>query len=432
MRVLGANSEQVGRAFLAINQIKSAGTLQGDELNQLAEAGVPKAKVYEELAKALGKTVPEILKLKEAGKIESNDAINAIGSAMLSLSGGKDFGDAGGKAARETLSGATGILKAGWDDMFRRAAEGSEGSIVAALGPIATELNQLFNDPRFAAGISTFVSGIGDFIREATPMVKDFLKAFGSGAGEAFSVLSDAIGPIFALFKGDGPGTANIIKTIGTALGQLTVFAGAIIVVLGAMAAAVTVAFVTWKTFMTGLFNTVTNIMGSIVAPFVMAFESIAAILDSSGMSLFDKAIGIGKAIIQGVMGGLKAMAMAPVELIKGYATSWIQAAEVALGIRSPSKVFEQIGNNVGLGMTIGVDDSMPTVQGMAGQFGSSSGLDFTNSGASTGSSNSFQINVTAAPGATREDGQAVGQGIVDALRPFLAMLEGAAHEAGV
>ncbi|MGE5787459.1 MAG: tape measure protein, partial [Myxococcales bacterium] len=64
LRSLGATEETIGRALLAIRQVQAAGRLQGDELNQLSEAGINANFIYTELSKTLHKTVPEIIKMK--------------------------------------------------------------------------------------------------------------------------------------------------------------------------------------------------------------------------------------------------------------------------------------------------------------------------------------------------------------------------------
>lgn len=94
----------------AIAQIKTAGTLQGDELNQLAEAGLNKQLVYEELAKSMGKTVAEVKKLQSAGKITSEQALDAVKKAMARAAGGRAPGELAAEAAGKTLSGAVGRM----------------------------------------------------------------------------------------------------------------------------------------------------------------------------------------------------------------------------------------------------------------------------------------------------------------------------------
>lgn len=107
MKTLDPSANLEGIA-LAIKQIKMTGKLQGDELNQLGNA-VSVDAVYEELAKKLGKTKAEIIKMKEAGKITADDAIDAIKKATLNKTGMKAGGLAEA-AASKTMVGN--LLKA--------------------------------------------------------------------------------------------------------------------------------------------------------------------------------------------------------------------------------------------------------------------------------------------------------------------------------
>jgi len=103
-----ANLEGIARA---IGQIKNTGRLQGDELMQLADAGLSTESVYKQLEKQTGKTRAEILKMQAAGEISSEMAIKAIQDSM-SAQTGKAPGELAAEATRKTLAGAFGKLMA--------------------------------------------------------------------------------------------------------------------------------------------------------------------------------------------------------------------------------------------------------------------------------------------------------------------------------
>lgn len=103
-----ANLEGIARA---IGQIKNTGRLQGDELMQLADAGLSTESVYKQLEKQTGKTRTEILKMQAAGQITSEMAIKAIQDSMSEQTG-KAPGELAAEATRKTLSGAFGKLMA--------------------------------------------------------------------------------------------------------------------------------------------------------------------------------------------------------------------------------------------------------------------------------------------------------------------------------
>lgn len=80
----GITQEQTGRAVLAFTQIQQKSTVQAEELNQLAEAGIP---IYKELSKATGLSASELKKLGAQGKLLSADVIPKLYEQLH-----KDFG----------------------------------------------------------------------------------------------------------------------------------------------------------------------------------------------------------------------------------------------------------------------------------------------------------------------------------------------------
>ena len=109
-----ANLEGITRA---ISQIKTTGRLQGDELMQLAEAGVNVADVYKQIAKSMklvdkpGQTaVEQVQKLQAAGKVSADTAVNAI-MASIGQKTGKPFGEVAAAKADASLDGTIARLK---------------------------------------------------------------------------------------------------------------------------------------------------------------------------------------------------------------------------------------------------------------------------------------------------------------------------------
>lgn len=66
----------------------------------------------------------------------------------------------------------------------------------------------------------------------------------------------------------------------------------------------------------------------------------------------------IGRQMIQGLINGIKGMASKVVGAIKGVVDGAISKAKSLLGIKSPSRVFKQIGAWTSEGMSIGIDDN--------------------------------------------------------------------------
>lgn len=79
--MLGMGQEGIDRMTLAIGQMQAKGKVSGEEMRQLAEAGVP---AWKFLADAIGKDIPTAMKLAESGAIDSTTGINAILMGMQS------------------------------------------------------------------------------------------------------------------------------------------------------------------------------------------------------------------------------------------------------------------------------------------------------------------------------------------------------------
>lgn len=71
----GGGSERLDRVVLAISQIQSKGKVATQELNQLAEAGIPAWKILEQ---QFGKSRSELVKLVEQGRISSATFLDAF------------------------------------------------------------------------------------------------------------------------------------------------------------------------------------------------------------------------------------------------------------------------------------------------------------------------------------------------------------------
>lgn len=76
---LGLGAEGIARITLALGQIRAKGKLSGEELRQLAEAGIP---AWSYVARTLGITQQEAMKLSEKGLIPADKAIQAILKGM--------------------------------------------------------------------------------------------------------------------------------------------------------------------------------------------------------------------------------------------------------------------------------------------------------------------------------------------------------------
>lgn len=87
------------------------------------------------------------------------------------------------------------------------------------------------------------------------------------------------------------------------------------------------------------------------------AGEKLAGALGFAG-GLPKSGVDIGKNLPKGIASGLEAAKPEAVGAVKDVATSTAQAGRDALGVQSPSKVFEEIGRQTGAGFALGMQGS--------------------------------------------------------------------------
>lgn len=93
---LGLGQEQFEGIMVAVTQAMNKGKLQAEELMQITERGIP---IYPLLAKALGKSVPEIQSMASEGKLLTKDVLPKLEAQMA-----KDYGGSMAKQS-QTLEG---------------------------------------------------------------------------------------------------------------------------------------------------------------------------------------------------------------------------------------------------------------------------------------------------------------------------------------
>jgi tape measure domain-containing protein len=99
---LGLGSEGMGRITLALGQMRAKSKVSAQEMMQLTETGIP---AWEILAKKMGKSTAEVMKLTERGLIPADKAINMLVSGM-----NQRFPDMMAKQSR-SLFGLTSTIK---------------------------------------------------------------------------------------------------------------------------------------------------------------------------------------------------------------------------------------------------------------------------------------------------------------------------------
>jgi hypothetical protein len=70
-----------------------------------------------------------------------------------------------------------------------------------------------------------------------------------------------------------------------------------------------------------------------------------------------------GRALVQGLVSGIKELALAPVNAVRQIGADAVARLKAVLGIRSPSAVFARLGAMTALGMAVGLQGMAPKVQ---------------------------------------------------------------------
>jgi hypothetical protein len=97
-------------------------------------------------------------------------------------------------------------------------------------------------------------------------------------------------------------------------------------------------------------------------APVVAAAATLVRRIIAAFAGMWRAGVAIGKALIQGIMSGISQLTRDVLGKVASLAIRMKQAAERALGIGSPSKVFAEVGRNVAEGMAVGIDNGASRV----------------------------------------------------------------------
>lgn len=163
---LGGSPMKIDAITRALGQMQAKGKVSGEEMRQLAEQGVP---ALQYLAKAFGKTTPEISKMLEKGVIPLDEGMEALLAGMK-----QDYAGMMKDQAR-TFNGAMSTIR----DSIN--------------GVIGTAMKPLFDI------ISATALKLADFL--SSPKAMEFANAFASAFKGVISVFTDFGGTVEKVTK---------------------------------------------------------------------------------------------------------------------------------------------------------------------------------------------------------------------------------------
>lgn len=311
------------RLILAISQIKAAGRLQGDELNQLADAGLAPDLVFKQLSKTLGKTVPEIIKLKEAGKLTAETVIPAMMDAVRGLTG-MELGEL---AATESW-GIDGIMKRlehAPEKFFVSIAKSLQGS---GLNDLMKDVFGAFSIEGAADGVGGVLRGIVDTLVENKPLIMSFIDGLKAGFGGALEGLSSAWEGIKDAFLGPDANPEKMaagFKALGEVVGQAVAgFVG--LIAVG-----------------TGVLGVITAVTG--------ASAALAGKIALLGTELLMGGIALGKNLTDGLIRGIQDGVESVIESVRSLGSTALATLRSVWDSHSPAREFEKIGFTGPLGI---------------------------------------------------------------------------------
>lgn len=411
----GASSDALGRAQLALTQIQAKGRLQAEELLQLQESvNLSQGLVLEALVKNTGKSLKEVQKLMQTGKVDAKTGIKAILDAMAMKTGGKEAGAVAKEFLNTTVSGALERIKNFGGILL--------DDVAKELGPTFKELKPILDDIMAALqseDAKAVIHGIAAAFKllfqgavAAWPVVKEFLSGFWSEGKKIWAVMKEIGGSISQAFGGDSKLSMEDImsaaRILGRVLAWVVVIIGIFIAVLG------------------GVVAVVAGVVGAILAIPLAILGLLGAIGVLAG-EFAGKAIALGAAIVNGIKNGISNGAGAVIQKIKDLASNAIGSAKAVLGVASPSREFEWIGQMVGAGFAGGVDTSTPSTTSAMQSMVSPDNVTLTGQGGGGGPLFSATFNF--APGTSKEDAHAIGD---EVERRVESILERYGLEAGL
>jgi tape measure domain-containing protein len=148
---VGGGKEQFDRISLALGQIQAKGKLSAEEVNQLAEAGVP---AWDLLATAMGKSKAEVIDLAQQGKI-SAETFNAAFAQFANS-------DQISQAAERNSHTFNGLLSTIGD--IGQALETAFGTpVLAAVEPVLERIVSSLQDPAVVTTLGQWGAAAGQF-----------------------------------------------------------------------------------------------------------------------------------------------------------------------------------------------------------------------------------------------------------------------------
>lgn len=326
---VGGGKETLDGVTLALGQIAAKGKVSAEEMNQLAERGIPAWKM---LADGIGVSIPEAMKKAEKGSIDAGTAITALVNGMNTKFPGMM------QKQSQTITGALSNL---------------QDSADAALTRIGQKLIETFNLTRVVQQMSAAISNLtAAFTTGGLLGVLD--KAFGPTTKAAIVGIAAALaGPMIASLAGVAGSfvAATVAAAPFLALGAAVAFAAyPIIKNWEGIRGTITALWDTAATYTSAYYNRAVRVVNDLVKMFQAGFgfigSSIRAVL---GDELTNKLLG-GVSKAAGAFRGFAEVAATPLRAVaslgsaaaSNFSETWRGAMTISQGFTND--LFRQAG----------------------------------------------------------------------------------------
>lgn len=353
----------------ALGKVKAKGKVSLEELNRLMERGLISIK---DLAEAFGVTGDEMAKMISNGEVSAQEFFEVFNKVM-----GEKFPDAM-ENAMNTMQGKISNIGDAIQTVLKEIGEKLNESFI---GDFLTSVRDKFS--ALAEAISKDGATIGSAINEVFgPKTTDALKAVVAGLG-AVAVAGAIAGAVALAFVSPWVlAGAGIVLAIGGVVSAIVYYWEEI----KAVTAIVKDAFLAFVNYLVEGFNNVVANVAIFISDFVKGFMELPGALFETG-----------KAIITGLLDGLKS-AWNTVTTWVTNSMNWIKdKVKGIFGINSPSKVFEDIGINIDKGLAIGLREGVDGVMNSLGTMTTSVMAGAENAGGNTNTfNNTYNITTSA------------------------------------
>lgn len=448
------------RFTTAIGQIRGKGTLQTQELNQLAEAGVGRDSIYSQIARQRGITGTQaqintrVMALIERRQVKSDEGVRAVLDAVRERSGGELGGTA--RAQGGTLLGTLSNVRGALAD-FVLGVENIEHlpgiealkkmlnqlvDVMTGTGPVAVRLQETFasivNEAAQFVGEIGGKEGIAGIIGRAVdafevwaPIIREVMEAFGSSFWTTIVSELTPLVQVFGAVGQDREGTVAFAREFGKSLAVILAFGIRTTIALGALipllvmvaekVLAIVEALVSLRSVLAGGAGMLAGGPLAVLSPILLGGSAMSGIREQFAA--------IGADVPEGMRDGIEANRDGVLASLSTLNADMQGTTRADLQIHSPSRLFAELGAQVPAGMAEGIDGGAMDVQrSMAGMVAPAGLGDFGGASAGLGGvtfgSVTFQIMVPPGTDPSREMAER-------AFEHFASMMERASLAGG-